>query len=138
MNTEEVLNIINANPMQYVALLSQSGTADPTVIVLKNTIGTTVTWVRDGAAGTYKATKDDATDWTIANTTIEVGGFWDGSAALTSKNIHAGINGNTNNPRLYVTTEDSNKITILGNDVLSAPFFTDDILNYTMIKITVY
>lgn len=42
----------------YVALLSQSGTDDPTAIVLENTIGE-IAWTRD-SVGTYFGTLNDA------------------------------------------------------------------------------
>lgn len=43
----------------YQAIISQSGTDDPTVVVVVNTLGVTVTWTRNSAGyytGTYSAT----------------------------------------------------------------------------------
>ena len=45
----------NPEPNEYVALLTQSGTAAPSVTVLKNTLGGTVVWTRN-AAGVYYGT----------------------------------------------------------------------------------
>ena len=41
-------------PMEYVAALTQSGGGAPTAVVLRNTLGATVSFVRDDA-GVYRA-----------------------------------------------------------------------------------
>lgn len=40
----------------YIALLTQSGTDNPVAAVLQNTLGGTVVWTREGAAGAYRGT----------------------------------------------------------------------------------
>jgi hypothetical protein len=42
-------------PKEYVALLTQSGTAAPTVTVLRNTFGASIVWTRN-SAGVYYGT----------------------------------------------------------------------------------
>lgn len=38
---------------KYVAIMSQSGTDDPTALVMENTLGATITWVYDGVGSYY-------------------------------------------------------------------------------------
>jgi hypothetical protein len=45
----------------YTALLTQTGTSDPTAIVLENTLGFEVTWVRE-SEGDYTLTLPSETD----------------------------------------------------------------------------
>lgn len=55
-NTDATAHADGLRPYRvYVALLSQSGTDDPTAIVLENTLGWTPVWVRIGA-GVYSTT----------------------------------------------------------------------------------
>lgn len=59
----------------YTALLSQSGTDDPTAVVLENTLGGTVVWTRD-AGGEYRGTLTGA--FTTDKTVGFGGAFLDG------------------------------------------------------------
>lgn len=43
---------------QYIALLNQTGTSNPTVTILKNTLSGAITWTRTGV-GTYEGTLTD-------------------------------------------------------------------------------
>lgn len=70
-------------PKVYTALISQSGTAAPTVTVIENTTGATITWARS-TVGSYTATASLAIftvnktacivsgGWLIANTTLKI------------------------------------------------------------------
>jgi len=70
-NLENIANKVRPYT-KYVALLTQTGTNDPTVKVLENDLGGTVVWTRPGpAGGSYKATlagtfTADKTGWLIA------------------------------------------------------------------------
>lgn len=67
-NTDTANPVVNARPYQvYTALLSQSGTDDPTVIVLENTTGETFSWTRL-EAGRYVATIGG--DFTLKKTAV--------------------------------------------------------------------
>lgn len=46
-------------PLRYVAMMSQSGTSAPTVTVLQNTLGTTLTWSRV-STGIYRCAENSA------------------------------------------------------------------------------
>lgn len=63
------------NPLKiktiYVALLTQTGTNDPTATVLQNTTGQTLTWTRDGAG--YYIITSETTLFTENKTTVEIG-----------------------------------------------------------------
>lgn len=48
----------------YTALLTQTGTDNPTAVVLENTLGFEVNWVRDPAGGVYNLTLPTGTDIT--------------------------------------------------------------------------
>lgn len=59
---------------RYVALVSQTGTSDPTVTVLENTIGGTIVWTRS-TTGTYNGTLTGAfvagSTWIVCTNTDE-------------------------------------------------------------------
>lgn len=75
LDAEEVSNseyLCNGDPadftyQSYASLISQSSTNDPTVQVLENGLGITITWVRD-SQGIYIGTMDSAID--ISKTVI--------------------------------------------------------------------
>lgn len=54
-NKAYVDGLITAQPKVYKAIVSQIGTADPTAVVIANTLGGTVVWTRT-AVGNYRAT----------------------------------------------------------------------------------
>ena len=93
--------------LEYVALLSQSGTNAPVATVLKNTLGGTVVWTRE-AAGLYSATLAGAfppvKTWTAVNAQAD-----DGSSGWTSSLFSDTIGdavvlftGNDGSYRIYV------------------------------------
>lgn len=51
---------------QYIATLSQTGTANPTVLIIKNTLQQNITWTRLGV-GDYKGESEDLTQNTTIN-----------------------------------------------------------------------
>ena|SRR5436190_11346884 len=54
---QEVKNLLV--PKEYMAIISQSSTSAPTVVVISNTLGGTVVWSRNGV-GDYSATLSSA------------------------------------------------------------------------------
>lgn len=105
----------------YTALISQTGTAAPIVIVLQNELGGTITWTRS-SVGVYLGTlagvftSDKTTIFTTVNTTA-------GSVYPTAL-----IAGRTN----------SNEIFLLSNLTNSTGTPTDSLLAKTPIEIRVY
>lgn len=55
---------------EYIALLTQTGTADPTAEILKNTLGETIVWTRTDV-GEYVGTKASDFDNTKTWATIQ-------------------------------------------------------------------
>lgn len=53
------LVLVNGDYVEYVAILNQSGTSDPTVTVLYNGLGAELVWTR-AAAGNYLGTLTNA------------------------------------------------------------------------------
>lgn len=83
----------------YVALVSQSGTDDPTAIVLENTTGLTLTWGRD-TVGNYTLNAPSAL-FTADKTTVLVTKNIDGSFGVK-------FNGNrSDSQKCYFTTNNS-------------------------------
>jgi len=68
----------------YSALISQTGTANPTVIVLENTLGGTIVWSRP-TVGVYTGTLTGA--FTVNKTTI-LNSTTSNSITLSSSNIN--------------------------------------------------
>lgn len=68
--TSAGLVVENILPKRYVSLITQTGTSNPTVSVLENTLGGTVVWTRTGL-GEYTATLTGV--FTNAKTVIFVG-----------------------------------------------------------------
>lgn len=77
----------------YAVAISQSGTGDPTVVVLQNDfVGVTFAWTRDGI-GTYTLTA--SSDVFKASKTPAVGGCPQNGGIYTLGNINFGIDTNT-------------------------------------------
>lgn len=55
----------------YTALLSQTGVADPTVIVLENTLGFDIDWTT-GLAGQYTGVPSDSSEFDPLKTTLYI------------------------------------------------------------------
>jgi len=85
----------SARPIIYKALISQSGTADPTAIVLENTLGVTPTFEYSGNDGIY-----------FLNITGNL--FLTNKTALTSVNNSGSLNGSIiyNDNRIWLTSID--------------------------------
>lgn len=103
----------------YQAIISQSGTGNPTVVVVVNTLGVTITWVRDNA-GAYTGTFSGTLSQTNIAATVGVAAA-DSSVALPLG--YASSNG------LVCTIETINQV--IGG--LSEP--ADDILTSSLITI---
>jgi hypothetical protein len=68
-------NIIEtASKKVYVALLTQSGTGDPTVVECENTTGETITWTRNGE-GTYNASITNSIFTSKTSVNVSYGGI---------------------------------------------------------------
>lgn len=65
-----ITSSISPSYLSYVAIISQVGTNDPTVTILQNTLGDTITWSRTGV-GSYKGTK--GTPFTHQNIYVMIG-----------------------------------------------------------------
>ena len=106
----------------YTALLSQSGTADPTVIVLENTMVNPVTVAR-ASAGNYTVTCNDFNFFTVNKTAISA------------------ISPNANGPiiRTAVNNPTTFRINTVNNSI-TQPYsvLSDDILNLSMVEVRVY
>lgn len=100
----------------YVALISQSGTSNPTVTVLKNEFPASITWVRT-ALGEYTGTIPVAPMFTLNKTVTIIGNTTDS----TSSHIV-----NTSTSQNIIATWDENNIP------------KDSILNKTYVEIRVY
>lgn len=97
---------------EYVALLTQSGTDNPVVTVLKNSLGVDVTWTRTGA-GVYETSNT----WNVMKTTYSL----TDPTALSFKIFHDGAeNGESN--KLIISNA--------GTDINGA--------NYLIVTINVY
>lgn len=82
----------------YTALLTQSGTNAPTVTILQNTLGTTITWTRSGAGSYVGATAEDT--FTLNKTALLITGGLSG-------NYYAGY---TSPIQIFVTTTGDDKL----------------------------
>lgn len=113
-------NDIAVNYKIYRALITQTGGSDPVVEVLENTLGETITWLRD-SAGIYSANSS--------------GIFLQNKTFLTINKSKSGGRQfsfyRTDNDRLEIVTEyfDSSTPTFVEDD---------DILDNTSIEIIVY
>lgn len=64
----------------YSALLNQTGTANPTAVVMENTLSGSIVWTRDGVAGHYTGTLTGA--FTNANIFYLTNNFGNASAPI--------------------------------------------------------
>lgn len=125
---EDVANIFIANNISvlpykvYTALLSQTGTDDPIVTIMQNTLGTNVTWTRTNT-GVYLGT---CTGQLIANKTVI---FTQANTSLIGL-----IYPSLNNLPDDVTIETG----FYDNTNPSFPLYSDDILANTFVEIRVY
>lgn len=101
--------------LKYVALLSQSGTDDPTAIVLENTLGGTVVWTREDV-GFYVGTL--------------AGAFVEDKTALFIVNTRGLDTG------IFITRGNSNAVEIQTGD--SDGTSRDSYLDVTTVEIRVY
>lgn len=104
---------------EYKALITQSSTSNPTVIVLKNTLGFTLTWVRD-AVGEYTATA----------ALIGINPFCD----TPSHSVSLGTSALASKVTIRKQTDTNFVINTLG----SSNTLADSILNGQPISITIY
>ena len=95
----------------YSALITQTGTNDPTVIILENTLGETIVWTRQ-FAGSYLGT---STGTFTANKT---------SVSLTSRGV--------------IFKDCYNNIIEIGTYISSTVTGADGLLNRELIEIRVY
>ncbi len=81
--------VVDGGPgyLEYVALLSQSGTDAPVASVVENTLGGTVVWTRDGP-GSYLGTLSGA--FPVGKTVVFA------QATLGSKPVSASVDGSGN------------------------------------------
>jgi hypothetical protein len=109
--------LTNTTYKVYSALLTQTGSSDPTVIVLQDTLDAQINWYRD-SAGSYYA--ESYGTWTLNKTTMTVGPLPDGSdgAYVQTK----------------IDTEDQAYVIV--KDI--AGLTTDDALSLTFVEIRVY
>jgi hypothetical protein len=100
---------------QYVALLSQIGTASPTAIVLNNTLGVTITWSYQ-SVGNYRAT--------ASSPIFDINKMWWSSYIGTSN--EETLSGSPINTSIF-------QVCCRVNGILSNSF-----LNYAPFKIEIY
>ena len=112
--------------LEYVALLTQTGTSAPVATVLKNTLSGTVVWTRD-SSGTYNGTLMGA--FTPNKTVSFVGQI----SAIEGNLSYSVINTNVN--AIFLMTGDVFIIDTNGPIGVTA---TDGMLNSTPVEIRVY
>jgi hypothetical protein len=115
-----VTQSINGAPVvgykKYIALISQTGTNDPTVSILENTIGDIV-WTR-GGVGDYSGTL--------------IGAFLQPKTYIIFQNFYSGTGSHIS----FIERISDNEINIVTKDNTNT--FIDNVLNYTTIEIRVY
>jgi len=119
-------NVVKSNnPLVYVALLTQTGTSNPVVTVIKNTTGQTLTWDRVGAG--YYRCLTTGTPFTTNKTIITI------SYGAGSTDFVAGINS-------YINTTSSAYVLTTGMGPLGAgpAAYADDLLVAASVKIEIY
>ena len=109
----ESVNTILPTYKKYIALISQTGTANPTVAVLENTIGNIV-WTRS-LVGVYYGTLTGA--FTANKTSVNISGVYKGSAQAIRRN--------------------NNEVNVFTTATLTITE-TDSLLDETYIEIRVY
>lgn len=102
----------------YTALLTQSGTNDPIVTVLKNELSGSINWTRSATAGKYDGELTGA--FTANKTAFFVGNTWGLNYAIT-----------------YLYRTDNNFLRIETNNILTGAY-EDGQLYETTIEIRVY
>lgn len=113
---------VRALPKIYTAIINQSGTSDPTVTVLENTLGGTVVWART-AVGTYTGTLSGA--FTSAKTVAFLQFNIDNDYTAGRTAVHPSIGRIDNNTmRLETLTNAANA--------------ADDLLKNASVEIKVY
>lgn len=100
-------------PKIYTALLSQSGSNDPTVVELQNTIGTII-WTRIGP-GEYLGT---------------------GAGAFSTQDKVLCLSGNNDSDSTSLKWNSPDDVFLMSFDSTHAPI--DAVLNYTTVEIRVY
>jgi hypothetical protein len=123
-NNLRVTETLNGRPItemlptyqKYVALISQSGTADPTIEILENTLGDII-WTRT-SAGDYLGTLINS--FPQLKTYIVFQNFYSGTGSHIS----------------FIQRANDDLINIVTKDNTNA--FIDNVLNYTTIEIRVY
>lgn len=119
-------NVVQSNnPLVYVALLTQTGTSNPVVTVIKNTTGQTLTWDRVGV-GSYRCLTT-GTPFTTNKTIINV------SYGAGGTDFVAGINS-------YINTTSSAFVLTTGMGPLGTgpAAYTDGLLTFASVKIEIY
>jgi len=115
-----VTQSINGAPVvgykKYIALISQTGTNDPTLSILENTIGDIV-WTR-GGVGDYSGTL--------------IGAFLQPKTYIIFQNFYSGTGSHIS----FIERISDNEINIVTKDNTNT--FIDNVLNYTTIEIRVY
>lgn len=117
------INISAQEPLVYAAILTQTGTDAPHVIVLENTLGGEVVWTREDV-GVYMATLTDA--FTIGKTVFPLGSVQYISPPFADNFIGTSGTSYVDDDIVYYQTQN-------GDGSVS-----DSILNGTLIKIEVY
>jgi hypothetical protein len=110
------LNDILSTYQKYVALISQSGTADPTITILENTIGNIV-WTRS-STGDYLGTL--------------IGAFPQLKTFIVFQNFYSGTGSHIS----FIQRITDDTINIVTKNNTNA--FIDNVLDYTTIEIRVY
>lgn len=135
-NASAILEIVNQtnwnaglsssvnNAKEWEGLVSQAGTAIPTAVVLRNTLGGTIVWTYT-AAGIYVGTLTGA--FTANKTVIYLGSPVQADAGAAAR-------------QLGVTWTSANAFTIRANTIDTSGFVVDanDLLSVTPLNIRVY
>jgi len=102
----------------FNCLLSQSGTNNPTIVVLENTLGVTVSAIRD-AAGQYTLTTSVGTFLTIATTYLST--MNTNYTSLVSGRVDENPKAGANTVKVF-TTSLSSPLVPIDNILSSTPF----------------
>lgn len=108
-----IISVDGPTAKTYEALLTQTGTGNPTAVVNENTIGA-ISWSRVNA-GHYRGTR---------------------ATAFTNNKTHPFIQSMGNDDRCYISRQNANVIEVFTTN--SAGTLTDGILDSTAIRIKVY
>jgi hypothetical protein len=121
---QDIIDTVGGGPAYkvYTALLSQSGTNNPTVIVLENTMVNPVTVARQ-SAGNYTVSCNDFNFFTVNKTAISA------------------ISPNANGPIIRTAVNNPTTFRIeTYNNSITQPYSvsSDDVLNRSMVEVRVY